>query len=327
MLGTNRRRESDDTPLGDARSEGAALGPPLAWSSGINQGGIMIANAAWHTRIAWLGASAALAACGGATTAPPARPTAPAVAAAPAEPSAARLAPPSAIIDLTQPFDQHTVYYPDTRARFRLRHLHQGVNEAGYYYAADALAAPANGGTHIAAPLHRAYGGQAVDELALDRLVAPAVVIDMCAAAEADADAELRAADLAAFEARRGPIEPGSIVLVRTCWSERWPDRRSYLGEPDEREVQRHFPGVAESAAVYLIDRGVAAIGIDTASVDHGPSVDFVTHRVLAAAGVPVFVNLTALDQVPERGGLVAALPMKIAGGASSPLRIVALVP
>jgi len=72
---------------------------------------------------------------------------------------------------------------------------------------------------------------------------------------------------------------------------------------------------------------GIAAVGIDTASIDHGPSKDFIAHRTLFAAEIPAFENLASLADVPPRGALVVALPMKIAGGSGGPLRIIAIVP
>jgi kynurenine formamidase len=68
-------------------------------------------------------------------------------------------------------------------------------------------------------------------------------------------------------------------------------------------------------------------VGIATASIDHGPSLDFIAHQVLMAADIPAFENIEALDQLPPRGALVVALPMKIGGGSGGPLRIVAAVP
>jgi kynurenine formamidase len=68
-------------------------------------------------------------------------------------------------------------------------------------------------------------------------------------------------------------------------------------------------------------------VGIDTASVDHGPSQDFMAHRVLLGADIPAFENLTRLGELPARGAWVIALPMKIAGGSGGPLRAIALVP
>ena len=74
-------------------------------------------------------------------------------------------------------------------------------------------------------------------------------------------------------------------------------------------------------------ERRVGAIGVDTASIDHGPSRTFPVHRLTAAANVPGLENLAGLESVPERGAWIVALPMKIAGGSGGPLRIIALVP
>ncbi len=85
-----------------------------------------------------------------------------------------------------------------------------------------------------------------------------------------------------------------------------------------------HFPGISEEAARALAAREIAAVGIDTASIDHGPSKDFIAHRTLMEAGIPGFENVAQLDEVPARGAEIIALPMKIAGGSGGPLRIVA---
>ena len=88
------------------------------------------------------------------------------------------------------------------------------------------------------------------------------------------------------------------------------------------------FPGLAPEAAKWLVEhRRVKAVGIDTASIDHGPSSLFGSHVALCAANVPIFENVAALDPLPAQGAFVAALPMKIAGGSGGPLRIVARLP
>ena len=61
--------------------------------------------------------------------------------------------------------------------------------------------------------------------------------------------------------------------------------------------------------------------------MDRGQSTTFETHRILAAAGVPGFENLTNLDKLPARGAVLFALPMKVGGGSGGPLRAVAVVP
>jgi len=89
----------------------------------------------------------------------------------------------------------------------------------------------------------------------------------------------------------------------------------------DEIRMQRR---VAE----WLVEqRRIKAIGIDTASIDHGPSSLFGAHVAFCGANIPIFENVAALDRLPDAGAFVAALPMKIAGGSGGPLRIVARVP
>ena len=69
------------------------------------------------------------------------------------------------------------------------------------------------------------------------------------------------------------------------------------------------------------------AVGLDTASIDHGPTRTFDTHRALFEREVPAFENLTGLGELPATGATVIALPMKIKGGSGGPLRIVAVIP
>jgi len=69
------------------------------------------------------------------------------------------------------------------------------------------------------------------------------------------------------------------------------------------------------------------AIGIDTASIDRGASVDFRAHRAFANANTPIFENLTNLGALPAQGAVFIGLPMKIGGGSGGPLRAVALLP
>jgi kynurenine formamidase len=69
------------------------------------------------------------------------------------------------------------------------------------------------------------------DAIDLKRLIAPAVVIDVSAQAARDADYRLTVADVNAFERAHGRIAAGTIVLLRTGWSSRWPDAKRYLGD------------------------------------------------------------------------------------------------
>ena len=83
------------------------------------------------------------------------------------------------IVDLTHPFDARTIYWPTAPSTFALDTLSFGMTDGGWFYAANAYSAPDHGGTHLDAPMHFAEGQAAADEIPLERLVAPAVVIDI----------------------------------------------------------------------------------------------------------------------------------------------------
>jgi kynurenine formamidase len=238
--------------------------------------------------------------------------------------------PGGALVDLSHPYDAQAIFWP-TAKPFRLDKVADGMTPGGYYYAANDFFTSEHGGTHVDAPVHFAQGHQTVDQLPLERLLGPAVVIDVTDAAGRDADYQVTADDIQRAEARDGRIPDRVIVLIRTGYSRRWPDAAAYLGTADRGEAavaRLHFPGLHPDAAAWLIaNRSIAAIGIDTASIDYGQSTTFASHRALFARDIPAFENLTALERLPSRGANVIALPMKIAGGSGAPLRVVAILP
>jgi kynurenine formamidase len=233
------------------------------------------------------------------------------------------------MIDLTHAYNARTLYWPTSPTSFALERLFFGVTPGGWFYAANQIATPEHGGTHLDAPIHFGEGKNFNHEIPLNQLIAPAVVIDVSNQTRSDPDYRLTTADVLAFERSHGRIEAGTIVLLRTDWSKHWPNRKAYLGDDTPGDASKlRFPSYGEAAARLLVDeRKVAAIGADVASIDYGASKDFVVHRIAAAANVPGFENLTNLDQVPARGAIVVALPMKIEGGSGGPLRAVALIP
>lgn len=227
------------------------------------------------------------------------------------------------LVDLGHPFDSDTVSWPAGPAFERIGEA--GEDAEGRWYATGSLSFSEHSGTHLDAPSHFARAGASVEQLALAGLIGPARVIDVRAACERDRDYAVRVEDLTAHEAAEGRIAPGSAVLILTGWSQRWHDRALYLGGADLESL--HFPGLDLEAARLLADRHVALVGIDTASLDPGPSRIFGAHRVLAEAQVPGLENLRGLETLPARGATLIALPMNVAGGSGAPARVVALLP
>lgn len=233
------------------------------------------------------------------------------------------------LVDLTHPFNEDTLYWPTSPSEFELEELAYGHTEGSWFYSAYRLRTPEHGGTHLDAPIHFAEGRQTTDQVPLERLVAPAVVIDVTEQAEADRDYRLTVADVKAFEEIHGRIEPGTMVLLKTGFSRYWPDRKAYFGDDTPGDASRlSFPSFGTEAARLLVEvRRVAVLGVDTASIDYGRSDEFMVHRISAKQNVPGLENLTNLKKLPPVGALVIALPMKIEGGSGAPLRAIALVP
>ena len=233
------------------------------------------------------------------------------------------------LVDLSHPFNERTIYWP-TATRFTLTEVFDGETPGGWHYSANDFAAAEHGGTHLDSPIHYAEGGDTTDEIPLRRLVGRAVVVDVSAKALDDRDYLVSVADLRRFERRNGPIPRRAIVLLRTGFDRFWPDAERYLGTAERGEAAvplLHFPGLSEEGARWLMrKRAVKAVGIDTASIDRGQSTNFIAHRVLGGANVPVFENVNRLVRLPSRNFSIVALPMKIEGGSDGPLRVMAVL-
>ena len=234
------------------------------------------------------------------------------------------------IIDLSHDFSHETIYWP-TAEGFELNVDFAGQTDGGYHYEANSFKAAEHGGTHLDAPIHFAEGRWTADQIPLERLMGPAIVLDVSVKAAADPDYQVSREDFRSWEARNGKLPNGVIVLLRTGFGKHWPDRAKYMGTAERGQqavAKLHFPGLHPGAAKWLVEkRRIHAIGLDTPSIDRGQSTLFESHRILFKSNIPAFENLANLDQLPERGALVIALPMKIKGGSGGPLRIVAFVP
>ncbi len=242
-------------------------------------------------------------------------------------PSARVAIDPAKLVDLSYSFDENTVYWPSAEG-FRHRKDSWTTTPGGYWYAAGEFTSAEHGGTHIDSPIHFSEGKQTLDQIPVEKLIAPAVVIDVSLKAAKDRDYRASRSDLEIFEMSHGAIPAGSIVVFRTGWGKFWPDRKQYLGSDVKGDTANlHFPGIAKDAAEMLVARNIAGVGIDTASMDHGPSADFIVHQVLTKANIYGIENVANTERLPITGATLIALPMKIGEGTGGPARVVALLP
>ncbi|MEO5922460.1 MAG: cyclase family protein [Bryobacteraceae bacterium] len=227
------------------------------------------------------------------------------------------------LVDLSYTFDETTVYWPNAEG-FRHRKDTWTKTAAGFWYAAGEFTSAEHGGTHIDSPVHFSEGKLTLDKIPVSRLVAPALVIDVNAA---DRDYRVSPDDITKWEQAHVPIAANSIVVFRTGWGKFWPDRKQYLGSDVKGDIANlHFPGLSKEAAELLVARKVTGVGIDTASLDYGPSTDFIAHQVLNGANIYGIENIAEADKLPATGATLIVMPMKIGEGSGGPARVVALL-
>jgi kynurenine formamidase len=223
------------------------------------------------------------------------------------------------VVDLSQPLGERTVPWVGS-APLLAQVLGTHDDEVGVYY--RRLDLEEHYGTHIDAPGHFAAGGRLVHELAADELVLPAVVLDCHEACGDDPDFTLGVDAIEAFEDVHGPIAAGTLVLACTGWDRFHDDAGRYLGDPPR------FPGYGLDAARRLVERDVAAIGIDTLSVDPGyATTDSPVHHTTSPRGIWHVEGLVSLDRLPPVGATVVVGALRLVDGSGTPARVLALIP
>lgn len=138
-------------------------------------------------------------------------------------------------------------------------------------------------------------------------------------------DYELSADDVRSWESEHGEIPGGSLVILNTGWHKRFDEPERYINM-DEDEIM-HFPGFGPDSARLLVERDVAGIGIDTLSLDHGPSKTFATHMVMLQAEKYQIENLANLDALPATGASVIVGVLPVHGGSQAQARVIGLLP
>lgn len=181
-------------------------------------------------------------------------------------------------------------------------------------------------GTHMDAPAHFAAGAgiRTVDEIPAVDLVVPLVVIDIEKRAANDHDAELNVDDIVAYERQHGRIPTGAAVCMYTGWETRVHDAHDFLNADSGGTL--HFPGFSSEAANFLAtERDVVGIGVDTISLDFGPSTDFRAHYEVLSRNKWGLECLANLAEVPRAGALLFVGAPKVVDGSGGPCRVLAL--
>jgi arylformamidase len=165
----------------------------------------------------------------------------------------------------------------------------------------------ANTGTYLDSPFHRYATGKDLSELPLERLAnLDAIVIPA-------GPSKSRAIGRAVFAGRD---LRGKAVLVRTGWDAYW-------------RTDQYFEGHAyltKDAALYLRDAGAALVGIDSLNIDNTGDLSRPVHSVLLAAEILIVEHLRGLSQLPDGGFRFFAVPVKVKGMGTFPVRAFGLL-
>ena len=182
-------------------------------------------------------------------------------------------------------------------------------------------------GTHVDPPSHFIRGGRTLDQIPVEEMILPLVILDISGRVTADADATPTMADVQAWEDRNGAIPSGSFVALRTGWSHRWPDAGAMANRDDDGVS--HTPGWSYEVLSFLIEeRSVTAVGHEQTDTDPGRATsrqDFSLETYVLAQNRWQIELMANLDGLPEAGAALIASWPKPLGGSGFPARIVAI--
>jgi kynurenine formamidase len=239
------------------------------------------------------------------------------------------------VIDLSQPLGPETpvISLPEQFGKSWPFHVeevsHYDSRGPAWYW--NNITCGEHTGTHFDAPVHWAtgkdYPQNTTDTIAVERLVAPACVIDISAEAAKNPDFLLTKEHALQWEKTHGEIEAGSWVLMRSDWSKR-AGAAAFLNA-DEQGM--HTPGPDPALVAFLVnERKVMGFGTECVGTDAGQAFlfdpPFPCHVMMHGNNKFGLASLANLDQLPAKGAIVVTPPLKIVNGSGSPCRVLALV-
>ncbi|MDQ1604587.1 MAG: hypothetical protein QOE01_2432 [Actinomycetota bacterium] len=240
------------------------------------------------------------------------------------------------IVDLTAPLSETTpvLQLPPPFANtipFRLEEISRYDDRGPGWYWND-IHTGEHTGTHLDAPIHWVTGkdreGADVSQVALRKLIAPAVVLDFSDEVGKSPDFLLEIDHVRAWTREHGDLPDGGWLLYRTGWDTRSHDQAQFLNAD---ETGPHTPGISVECATWLADEApVIGLGVETVGTDAGTAHSFdpafPCHTFVLGAGKYGLTQLQNLAQLPPTGAVLLTAPLPIVGGSGSPTRVLALV-
>ncbi len=179
----------------------------------------------------------------------------------------------------------------------------------------------ANTGTYLDSPFHRYEDGKDLSELELASLADLEGVVVRAKGQEQGGKSEGRSAKSPGQTIDRKLFEGFDVknkaVLIQTEWSKHWRSDKYFEGT---------HPFLTKDAAQLLADQGAALVGIDSYNIDDTADLSRPAHSILLGAGIPIVEHMCKLDQLPDSGFRFFAVPVKVKGMGTFPVRAFAIV-
>lgn len=184
-------------------------------------------------------------------------------------------------------------------------------------------------GTHIDAPVHFAEGGRYLDEIELEELALPLVVIDKSEQVKENEDYVLTVEDILEWEKKNGQVPEGSFVAFRSDWSKRWLDKDKFANA--DKNGDQHYPGWSLEALKFLYEeRKIVANGHETFDTDapiNQKTTGFIGEDYVLREDHYQIEVLANLDKVPATGSIIFSSSPKAKEAPGFPARVFAIIP
>jgi kynurenine formamidase len=215
------------------------------------------------------------------------------------------------LLELSHSIEDGMVTYKGLPAPVICDHLSRmqsrQVYAAGTEFQIGKITLVANTGTYIDSPFHRFADGVDIAGLALESITELEGVVIRAS------NQPSRAISREAFD---GAEVAGKAILIHTGWAAHWRTDRYFEGHPF----------LTRDAAEYLQQAGAALVGIDSFNIDDIDDLHRPVHTILLGAGIPIVEHMCGLEQLPARGFRFSAVPPKIKGMGTFPVRAYATV-
>ncbi|AFS81721.1 cyclase family protein [Candidatus Nitrosopumilus koreensis AR1] len=182
------------------------------------------------------------------------------------------------------------------------------IKEDGYNL--ELLFLSSHTGTHLDAPFHFVKNGIKIDQIPLDRLMRQAILVKL----KKSKNSPITKSEILQFEKKNGNIPNNSSVFFFTGWQKNLKNNNYFTENP----------GLALSAAKYLVQKKINLVGIDSPSIDLGQDESFTVHHVLSKNNILIVENLANLDKISSKEFNFTILPLKLKDATGSPVRAVA---